>query len=156
MMKEIQNCVVFPKPSQSTNNLECLFNKKQTLICYLRLFYSLKTKVLKNFFVPIMESSFIDLCDSFDKDDPSLFNVVFIFVNWWTKEKQPLWKRLFSNIVELLKAMSLTLHAHSKLKSLDYGVIKIKYMSWIHRKLDGDIFFEFPFVHHPSKHSRKL
>ncbi len=62
----------------------------------------------------------------------------------------------FSSIVELLKAMSLTSHAYSKLKSLDYGAIKIKCVNCIHTKLNGDIFFELPFVHHPLRHSGQL
>jgi hypothetical protein len=34
------------------------------------------------FFIPIIKSLFIDLCDSFDKNGPSFFDVVVpIFVN---------------------------------------------------------------------------
>jgi hypothetical protein len=42
------------------------------------------------FFVLIMESSFINLCDYFNKDDPSLPVVVPIFMNSRANEKQPL------------------------------------------------------------------
>jgi hypothetical protein len=43
------------------------------------------------FFVPIVESSFINLCDYSDEDSPSLLDVVvFIFVNLRADKKQPL------------------------------------------------------------------
>jgi hypothetical protein len=35
----------------------------------------------------------------------------------------------FSNVIDSLKAMSLTPHAWSKLKSLDYGAIIIEYVN---------------------------
>jgi hypothetical protein len=42
------------------------------------------------FFVSIVESSFINLCDYFNKDNPSLLDVVPIFMNSQPNEEQPL------------------------------------------------------------------
>jgi hypothetical protein len=42
------------------------------------------------FFVLIVESSFINLCDYFNKDNPSLPDVVPIFMNSRANEEQPL------------------------------------------------------------------
>ncbi len=49
-----------------------------------------------------------------------------LFVNSWTYEVQPLWMEVpqvvaFSSIVDLLKAMYLTLQVHYDLKSLDHN-----------------------------------
>jgi hypothetical protein len=41
----------------------------------------------------------------------------------------------FSSVVESLKAMSLTLHTYSKLKSIDYGAIKIEFVNCIQTKI---------------------
>jgi hypothetical protein len=34
------------------------------------------------FFILIVESSFINLCDPFDKNGPSLLNVIVVSLNW--------------------------------------------------------------------------
>jgi hypothetical protein len=62
----------------------------------------------------------------------------------------------FSSVVDLLKAMSLTPHACSELKSLDYGAIITEFMDYLPTKFNGDIFLEFLLVHHPLGQSRKL
>ncbi len=57
-----------------------LMKEKPTMV-----FHDLK------FFVPIAKSLFIDLCDSFDEDDPSHVDVVIpIFVNLQVDEEQAL------------------------------------------------------------------
>ncbi len=67
---------------------------------------------------------------------------------------QPLWMELlqaiaFSNIVDSLKVMSLTPHACSKFKSLDYGAIIIEFVNRLPTKLNGDILLELlPFFFH--------
>ncbi len=44
------------------------------------------------FFVLIIESSFIDLCNSFDENDPSLLDVVVLdFMNSRTNKEQAMW-----------------------------------------------------------------
>jgi hypothetical protein len=48
----------------------------------------------------------------------------------------------FSSIVKSLKAMSLTPHTCSKLKSFDYGAIKIEFVNCLPTKFNGDILFE--------------
>jgi hypothetical protein len=54
----------------------------------------------------------------------------------------------FSN-VDSLKAMSLTSHTCSKLKSFNYGAIIIEFVNYFPTKINGDILFKLPFVHHP-------
>jgi hypothetical protein len=54
----------------------------------------------------------------------------------------------FSNVVESLKAMSLTPHISFELKSLHYGAITIEFANCFHTKFNGDILFQLPFVHH--------
>jgi hypothetical protein len=54
----------------------------------------------------------------------------------------------FSNVVDLLKAMSLTPHACSKLKSLYYRAITIEFVNCLPTKFNGDILFELPPSHH--------
>ncbi len=54
----------------------------------------------------------------------------------------------FSNVVNSLKVMSLTLYACSKLKSLHYGAIIIAFVNCLPSKFTGDILFEFPSSHH--------
>ncbi len=58
----------------------------------------------------------------------------------------------FSNIIESLKTMSLTLHASFELKSLDYGPITIEFMNCFPTKFNGDILFELCFVRHLLGH----
>ncbi len=48
----------------------------------------------------------------------------------------------FFSIVESLKAMSLTLHAFSKLKSLDYNAITIKFVNYFPKNL-GKIWLSY-------------
>ncbi len=62
----------------------------------------------------------------------------------------------FINIVDLLKAMSLTLHASYESKSLDYGAITIEFMNCLPTKFNGDILFELPLVRHPLGHYKQL
>jgi hypothetical protein len=59
---------------------------------------------------------------------------------------------IFSNIIKLLKAMSLTPHACSKLKPLDYNAITIEFMNCFPTKFNGEILFEFFPIHHPLGH----
>jgi hypothetical protein len=33
-----------------------------------------------------VESSFINLCDPFDKNGPSLLNVIVVSLNWWAEK----------------------------------------------------------------------
>ncbi len=47
----------------------------------------------------------------------------------------------FSIVVDLLKAMSLTLHACYELKSLDYEAITIEFVNCFFTKFNGDILF---------------
>jgi hypothetical protein len=47
----------------------------------------------------------------------------------------------FSNIVDSLKAMFLTPHTCSKLKSLDYEAITIEFVNCLPIKFNGDILF---------------
>jgi hypothetical protein len=60
----------------------------------------------------------------------------------------------FSNDVDSLKAMSLTLHACYELKSLDYKAIIIEFVNCIPIKFNGDILFELLPIHHPLGQSR--
>jgi hypothetical protein len=114
------------------------------------------------FFVPIMESSFIDLCDSSNEDNLSLPDVVIpIFVNSQVVKKQPLWMDVlqvvtFSSVIESLKAMFLTPHARFELKSLEYGAITIELVNYLPTKFDGDILFELHLVSHLLGHFRQL
>jgi hypothetical protein len=62
----------------------------------------------------------------------------------------------FSNIVNLLKAISLTQHTCSKLKSFDYDTITIKFVNFFSTKFNGDILFELPFVYHSLGHSNNF
>jgi len=62
----------------------------------------------------------------------------------------------FSNIIESLKAMSLTPHASFELKSLDYGPITIEFMNYFPTKFNRDILFELSFVRHLSGHFEQL
>jgi hypothetical protein len=48
----------------------------------------------------------------------------------------------FTNVVDSLKAMSLTLHVSFELKSLDYGAITIEFVNCLPTKFNGDILFE--------------
>ncbi len=52
----------------------------------------------------------------------------------------------FFNIVESLKAMSLTLYACSELKSFDYGAITMEFVNCLPTKFNGDILFDLPLV----------
>ncbi len=52
-------------------DVEGILIKEQSIV----IFHNLKFSIL------IVESSFIDLCDSFDKDGPSPLDVVLVFVN---------------------------------------------------------------------------
>jgi hypothetical protein len=46
----------------------------------------------QSFFVPIIESSFIDLCKFFDENDPYFLDVVVLdFMNSRTNEEQAMW-----------------------------------------------------------------
>jgi hypothetical protein len=62
----------------------------------------------------------------------------------------------FSNVFELLKAMSLTPRICFELKSLDYKAITIEFVNCFPTKSNGDILFELPLVHHPLGHFRQL
>jgi hypothetical protein len=62
----------------------------------------------------------------------------------------------FLNTIELLKVMFMTLHASSKLKSLDYGAIIIEFMNCFPKKINGDILFELLLVCHLLGHSEQL
>jgi hypothetical protein len=62
----------------------------------------------------------------------------------------------FSNIVESLKAMSLTPHIAFELKSIDYGAITIEFVNCLRTKFNGDILFELPLIHYPLKHFNQL
>jgi hypothetical protein len=55
----------------------------------------------------------------------------------------------FSSVIDLLKAMFLTLHTWSKLKSLDYEVITIEFVNYLPTKFNGDILFGLPRICHP-------
>jgi hypothetical protein len=48
----------------------------------------------------------------------------------------------FTNIVNSLKVMSLTLHTCSELKSFDYDAKIIEFVNCLPTKLNGDILFE--------------
>ncbi len=61
-----------------------------------------------------------------------------------------------SNVVDLLKAMSLTPQACSELKSLDYGAIIIEFVNCLPTKFNGDILFELPLICHPLGHFGQL
>jgi hypothetical protein len=61
-----------------------------------------------------------------------------------------------SNVVDLLKAMSLTLHDWSKLKSLDYGAIRIEFVNCLPITFNGDILFEFSLIRYRLGHFRQL
>jgi hypothetical protein len=76
-------------------------------------------------------------------------------------EVQPLWMEVlqvvtFSNIVDLLKTMSLTPHACSELKSFDYWAITIEFVNYLPTKFNGDILFELPPICHPLGQSKQL
>ncbi len=101
------------------------------------------------FYVLTTESSFINLCDSFDKDNPTLPNVVVLFFVNLQVNKEQLQADTFSSVVDSLKAMSLTLHACSELKSLDYDAITIEFVNCLPTKFNGDILFELPPIRHP-------
>ncbi len=62
----------------------------------------------------------------------------------------------FTNVVDSLKTMFLTLHASFELKSLDYGAITIECVSCLPKKFNGDILFELPRVHHLLGHFEQL
>jgi len=62
----------------------------------------------------------------------------------------------FSNTIESLKTMSLTLHASFELKSLDYGPTTIEFMNCFPTKFNGDILFELCFVRHLLGHFEQL
>jgi len=62
----------------------------------------------------------------------------------------------FSNIIELLKTMSLTLHVSFELKSLDYGPITIEFMNCFPTKFNGDILFELSLVRRSLGQSEQL
>ncbi len=47
----------------------------------------------------------------------------------------------FSNVVDSLKAMFLTPHTYSELKSLDYVAIIIKFVKCLPTKFNDDILF---------------
>ncbi len=53
----------------------------------------------------------------------------------------------FSNVVDLLKAMSLILHICSELKSLDSRAITFEFVNCV--PFNGDILFELPPICHP-------
>lgn len=85
--------------------------------------------------VLITKSLFTDRCNSCDEDGLALPDViVLVFVNLRVVKKKPLQMdvsqaMIFSSVVESLKATSLTLHAFSKLKFLDYDAITIKFVN---------------------------
>jgi hypothetical protein len=62
----------------------------------------------------------------------------------------------FTNVVNSLKAMSLTPHASFELKSFDYGAITIKRVNCLPTKFNGDILFELPHVCHMLGHFEQL
>jgi hypothetical protein len=62
----------------------------------------------------------------------------------------------FSIIIDLLKAMSLTTHTCSKLKTFDYEAITIVFVNGLPTKFNGDILFELPLIHHPLGHFKQL
>jgi len=62
----------------------------------------------------------------------------------------------FSNIIESLKIMSLTLHVSFELKSLDYGPITIEFMNCFPTKFNGDNLFELSLVRHSLGHFEQL
>jgi hypothetical protein len=122
-----------------------------------------------------VESSFIDLCDSSEEDGSSLpIVVVFVFLNSRVDEEQALqmevplvilqtltsrWKPQVVtslNVVDLLKAMSLTSHVCSKLKSINYGAIRIEFLNCLSTKFNGDILFELSYICHPLGHFGQL
>jgi hypothetical protein len=110
----------------------------------------------------MVESSFINLCDSFNEDGPSHPDVVVPFcVNSQLVKKQPLHLDVpqvipFTRVVDSWKSMSLTLHASSKLKSLNYGTITIEFVNCFPTKFNGDSLFELLHVRHPLGHSAQL
>jgi hypothetical protein len=110
----------------------------------------------------MVESSFINLCDSSNEDGSSLPNMVVPFsVNSQLVEKQPLHLDVpqvipFTRVVDSLKSMSLTLHASFKLKSLNYDTITIEFVNCFPTKFNGDSLFELPHVRHPLGHSAQL
>ncbi len=62
----------------------------------------------------------------------------------------------FTNVVDSLKAMFLTLHVFFELKSFDYGAITINCLNCLPKKFNGDILFELPHVHHLLGHFKQL
>jgi hypothetical protein len=83
------------------------------------------------------------------------------FVNLQANEVQPLQIEVpqmvaFSSILDSLKAMSLTLHACSELKSFDYEAITIEFVNCFPTKFNGEILFGLPLVHHPLGQSKQL
>jgi len=62
----------------------------------------------------------------------------------------------FSNIIESLKTMFLTLHVSFELKSLDYSPITIEFMNCFPTKFNGDILFELSLIRHSLGHSEHL
>jgi hypothetical protein len=113
------------------------------------------------FLVSMAKSSFLDLCDSSNKDNPSLHVVVHVYMNSQPTKEQPLSLDVlqatpFTNVVNSLKAMSLTPHACFELKSLDYNAITIEFVNCLPTKFNGDILFEFPPMCHSFGHFGQL
>ncbi len=62
----------------------------------------------------------------------------------------------FSNVVDLLKVMSLTPHACYELKSLNYKAITIEFVNYLPTKFNGDMFFELPPIHWDKPNNCKV
>ncbi len=62
----------------------------------------------------------------------------------------------FTNIVESLRAMSLSLHASFELKSLNYDAIIIEFVNRFPTKFNGDVLFELPPVRNLLGHFGQL
>jgi hypothetical protein len=60
------------------------------------------------------------------------------------------------NVVDLLKAMSLTLHTRYESKSLNYNAIIIEFVNYLPIKFNGDILFELPHVRRLLGHAKQL
>jgi hypothetical protein len=110
----------------------------------------------------MVESLFIDLCDSSNENNPSLLDVVVLLcVNFQLAKEQPLLLVVpqaipFTNVVNLLKVMFLTPHVSFELKSLDYDAITIEFVNCLPTKFNGDILFELFHVLHLSRHFEQL
>lgn len=108
------------------------------------------------FFVLLVESSFINLCDFSKEEDPSLLDVVVPeYVKFWPVKEQPPHLDV-PQCCRFVEVMFLTLHACSKLKSLNYNSIIIEFVNYLPMKFNGEILFELPLVCQSLGHSEQL